>query len=756
MHTQNSLRLLILSLLLFLGLASCSDTEPTPAVVPTASPIPTMAVLSIELPDDENRAFLVADDAIIPLEVQHLSVQMSIYGFGLPQTNDSYPVVLFRPDGIYVENLFLRRMIGGIGFSPKPDTELGGVLVEAVKPGFGAETGGLLVGDLILAIDDQPLQEMLNYPNVYDRLGEMVTGELGSRVSLTVRRADRVIDLTIIRNLPTLPSVGDITTNSIPYQMAVRADNSLQLAPSSALSAGLYCYQSGASRSSFGNLYCFLQGDVDVAWPIPPVMVASEPSAPSALFASPNFEVTDCRFPIQSGQVVECADLIVPEVYNQPEGGTIRLHVAVFRSSSNSQPDPVIYLHGGPGGGALDWASAAYESGYQYLFPDRYFIVYDQRGTGYSLPRLDCPSLVDEYARTLSEDQRVSTLAWEAANMGACRENLESRNINLSAYTTQANAADLDALIEALGYEQVNLIGQSDGSNLALTYMQEFGSKGFVRSTILDGIFPPQADLYLERGVNAQSAWEAVFAACEADPACQDAYPDIEARFYQLLESLAAEPITVDTVNPLSGQPLTVIVNDFRFIEAIYRSSYQSDWISRIPALIATVEQGDETLLAPALSNILSSAAAVDHGVYFSVLCSDGAASMRANGGQTENSQLPPGLELYFADIAQGMQAVCGNWPIAPASPAQAQPAASDIPTLLLSGTFDPITTPAWARLAADALSNGYLIEFPANSHDLLGSSTCAQRLVYQFVENPGMPLDACLDALENPVFEIR
>ena len=90
-----------------------------------------------------------------------------------------------------------------------------------------------------------------------------------------------------------------------------------------------------------------------------------------------------------------------------------------------------------------------------------------------------------------------------------------------------------------------------------------------------------------------------------------------------------------------------------------------------------------------------------------------------------------------------------------PASPAQNQPAVSNIPTLLLSGAFDPITSPAWARLASKTLSNGYLFEFPAEAHDLLAGNSCAQTLTYKFVENPVEPQDVCLNNLSNPIFEI-
>lgn len=68
-----------------------------------------------------------------------------------------------------------------------------------------------------------------------------------------------------------------------------------------------------------------------------------------------HFEPAECKFEIPPGQTVECGYLTVPEDRSQPEGPTIRLHVAIFRTDSdNPAPDPVVYLAGGPGEQALE------------------------------------------------------------------------------------------------------------------------------------------------------------------------------------------------------------------------------------------------------------------------------------------------------------------------------------------------------------------------------------------------------------------
>ena len=90
------------------------------------------------------------------------------------------------------------------------------------------------------------------------------------------------------------------------------------------------------------------------AAPAAPSLSPILPSAPVALSPIPAEEVSDpagmasfirasCRFRAPSGQGVDCGYLRVPEDRSQPDGPTIRLHVAIFRTQSESSaPDPIV------------------------------------------------------------------------------------------------------------------------------------------------------------------------------------------------------------------------------------------------------------------------------------------------------------------------------------------------------------------------------------------------------------------------------
>ncbi|MCP4686767.1 MAG: alpha/beta hydrolase, partial [Desulfobacterales bacterium] len=183
--------------------------------------------------------------------------------------------------------------------------------------------------------------------------------------------------------------------------------------------------------------------------------------------------------------------MIVPENRSDPGGDSIRLHIAVFHPGGFTRGDPVIFLHGGPGQRTLDWISESYENAFQYFFFDRDFVVFDQRGTGYAQPSLDCDFREGDYFRSLVQDRREGYLEWLAGRMATCRAEMVAEGVDLAAYTSPANAADVNDLIAALGYRRVNLYGGSYGTRLALAFLQEYGAEGRVRSVVIDSVLPP-------------------------------------------------------------------------------------------------------------------------------------------------------------------------------------------------------------------------------------------------------------------------
>ena len=146
------------------------------------------------------------------------------------------------------------------------------------------------------------------------------------------------------------------------------------------------------------------------------------------------------------------------------------LHVAIFSSDDPSpEPDPVIYLEGGPGGDALETVPFSFEDRFGPYLADRDVVMFDQRGTGYLEPSLACPE-----ARQLDFELLDDVLAPEEyvarqiEAVEACRDRLQGEGIDLSLFDSASSSADVADLGRALDYDRWNLYGISYGTRLAL------------------------------------------------------------------------------------------------------------------------------------------------------------------------------------------------------------------------------------------------------------------------------------------------
>ncbi len=254
--------------------------------------------------------------------------------------------------------------------------------------------------------------------------------------------------------------------------------------------------------------------------------------APTATIPAytPIFQAAPCAFPVPAGSYqVDCGYVSVPEDRSAARANArmIRLHVAVFHSWANLPArDPVIHLAGGPGSSSLELAGYMFGQGLDQVLAYRDLILFDQRGTGYSLPRLDCPER-DSLTPSLLDGSRAPD-SRDTAIVDAfkrCRLRLIQEGIDPSAYSSSASAADVNDIRRALGYQQVNLYGDSYGTRLALTIMRDFPE--IVRSAVLDSTYPLQVNLYTTLAPNAERAFKVLFDRCAANQSCNQRYPSL-------------------------------------------------------------------------------------------------------------------------------------------------------------------------------------------------------------------------------------
>lgn len=446
----------------------------------------------------------------------------------------------------------------------------------------------------------------------------------------------------------------------------------------------------------------------------------------SGASAAPVFEPGACGFTLPAGRLastVRCGQLVVPENRAVPDGRTVRLAVAVFKNPrGTTAPDPIVYLSGGPGGSALEFLQYSYGPLFGGLEPSgRDVVIFDQRGVGVSQPALDC------------ELTTGTTADWLA-----CGERLRG-TADLGQYHTAWNAADVNDLRLALGYDRVNLWGGSYGTRLALDVMRDF--PGGLRSVVLDAVFPPDVDLYVEGPANAQRAIDRLVATCAADAPCARAYPELDRSLISAVARLDAEPQALRTRNPFTGESIEVTLTGAAFVNVLFSFLYATELIPSLPLMIDGAAAGRFDVVERYLGAFLAQAGASSLGMQVSVLCHD-EVPFSSRAAQEASLGAFPLVAPVFRQSAIGTQMfeICEGWGAGRASEAEASAVTSTIPTLLLAGELDPITPPAWASRAGSTLPNGRTYVFPGQGHGI-GHDPCGRSLLLAFLTDPAGPL---------------
>lgn len=473
--------------------------------------------------------------------------------------------------------------------------------------------------------------------------------------------------------------------------------------------------------------------------------------------AAPIFETAACQFEIPSGQDVECGYLTVPEDRSQPDGPTIRLHVAIFASrSANPSPDPVVYLSGGPGANALETVPLSFNTQFDAFLEDRDFIIVDQRGAGYSEPALDCPELIDLTYELLDEDPPLEEETTRTVDaFTECRERLVEEGANLSAYTSAENAADLADLRQALGYDEWNLYGISYGTRLALTIMRDHPEG--IRSVILDSSYPLEISLYEELAANTDRAFNTLFEGCAADAACSEAFGDLSQAFYDLVDQLNAEPVTIPIMQPLSGEVYDMHTNGDILIDFLFQSLYATEVIPLLPKIIDNIASGDFSIFGRLMGAYLAEQEYLSTGMLYSVRCGE-EVSFDTPETLAGIADEYPRLSGYFMRNMwdQAVFTICDVWDVVEAEPIENEPVSSDIPTLVLAGEYDPITPPEWGQLVAANLSQSYYFQFPGVGHGASLSGECPLNVTLAFLDDPTSEPDAsCISDMSGPAFAL-
>ncbi len=212
----------------------------------------------------------------------------------------------------------------------------------------------------------------------------------------------------------------------------------------------------------------------------------------------------------------DCGTLVVPENRNAPNSRLIALPILRIRTTGENPGAPIFDLGGGPGDSNMGFSRVA------WFIENHDIVTLGFRGVDGSVV-LDCPE-ISEHIRNLPGDMLGdASLKNMTRAYSQCASRLQNEGVDLAGYTVIEMIDDMEAARRAMGYEQLNLLGGSYGTRLAMLYAWKYPAN--VHRSAMVSVNPPGHIVYDPEFVDQQFDHYATL--CAQDAYCSARTDDL-------------------------------------------------------------------------------------------------------------------------------------------------------------------------------------------------------------------------------------
>ena len=372
---------------------------------------------------------------------------------------------------------------------------------------------------------------------------------------------------------------------------------------------------------------------------------------------------------------VDFGTLYVPENRNDPNGKLIGIVFLRMKSTSKNPGPPIIYLEGGPGVSGINSALGNLFHLFMALRDVGDVIVPDQRGSGRS-NRLTCSgSTQDLLGVNLKRDAFFTQIEQDSRN---CVQSLTAKGVDLSAYNTNENADDIDALRKALGASRANLLAYSYGTHLASAVIKRH-HENFQRAVMIGTVGPDQLQK-LPSGIQKQLV--EIRRLVRNNDGLRERIPDLLSLMETVLSKLEKHPVVCEITNPKDKRKTSVTVDKFAMQWLTGAFISRRDFIAAIPALYYSVSKDDLSLLTSILSTVAQRTALP--ATQTTMRCASNASKERYKQIQRESKTAILGDAVNFP-----IPEICSVWGTPDLGDSFRAPVKSRMPILFISGSLD-------------------------------------------------------------------
>lgn len=459
--------------------------------------------------------------------------------------------------------------------------------------------------------------------------------------------------------------------------------------------------------------------------------------------------------PCRDGSPFVCGAIRRPLDPSGAVPGTVDVHFEWLPRRLETKPSTgvIVANEGGPGSGSTG-SREAYRTLFGPLLDSRDLLLMDNRGTGRS-GAIDCEPLQSEPVMA----------ATSIANCGA------QLGKTAAFYGSGFAADDLAAILDALHVRKADLYGDSYGTFFSQVFAARHPDR--VRSLILDGAFPVIGDSpwYDSAPAAMRRAFDIV---CRRADACKHIPGSSLGRIARLTSALRRHRIASSVAIGAATRRQVVVPSDLAMV--MDASALATVPLRELDAAARAYLDGQDAqpllrLVGESFAANESAGAATDYsrGLFLAVSCADYpqaydvklAIQQRHRQWRSalarQRASAPALYSPFTIDEWLAMPpdystvGLCLDWPVPKAMRPPGPPIPSSrrfpaVPTLVISGEFDTITTsPEGAATAA---------LFPSSTHVTMANSAhvnaigdlygCASRIARRFIETLRAPDTSC------------
>ena len=289
-------------------------------------------------------------------------------------------------------------------------------------------------------------------------------------------------------------------------------------------------------------------------------------------------------------------------------------------------------------------------------------------------------------------------------------------------------------ILTDLHYAKADLIGASYGVTAEQVFLLRH--PGQVRTmTLMNGTLLT-IPLYDRQPGNSQLAMDNVFALCERQPACHQAFPHLAADWAALWASLGKSPWVLPAAQSPTGK--TARLDQDTLADELYQALHASE-IAPIPVIVHTLGTATNKLAAwISVAKALQAAGLSGTGggatpmMYYEIECAEPWAISTPAALSDQHGSFDYQNDL---NTAQWWQYVCPLIPKSAAAVGSQQLTVSHVPVLAFSGEADPTDQPRNMAGAQQFWPDSRDIALPGLGHSVTAASwACEGGLIQAFI----------------------